>query len=90
MMGNGELNIPVSNEPVDWENDDARQMVDLMGLLATGRSVSGSVSKKICVVCGESVAGFRDEHSAQTYRVNGLCQVCQDKYGPGNAKDRCE
>jgi len=29
--------------------------------------------------CGEEVLGFKDRASAREYRVNRLCQSCQDK-----------
>ena len=35
-----------------------------------------------CVFCGQSAIEFRDQKSIDEYKINGVCQRCQDEvYG---------
>jgi hypothetical protein len=38
-----------------------------------------AIEKGICVICKDTITGFRDDLSAKEYEISGLCQGCQDE-----------
>lgn len=53
--------------------------VDSLSKKITGRTLSDSQEKNICVFCGEEAKEFKDELSKAEYLISGMCQKCQDK-----------
>ncbi len=37
-----------------------------------------SIQEGLCPICKGEVTSFRNELSAQEYRISGMCQKCQD------------
>ena len=57
------------------------QMQNLLNVMAMdlfGRTRTKSIEGNMCVTCGNSVGGFRDELSVKEYTISGMCQKCQD------------
>ena len=58
---------------------EMQTFVDSFAKKTTGRTLTGSQKKSVCVFCGEEIKGFKDELSKKEYSISGLCQKCQDK-----------
>ena len=53
--------------------------IDSTAKKMTGRTLTESQEKRVCVFCGDEIKGFKDELSWKEYSISGLCQKCQDK-----------
>lgn len=61
------------------KSKELKEYADEVCMRIFGRSLSESQKYGICVTCGRSIDGFRDELSAKEYDFSGMCQKCQDE-----------
>lgn len=57
---------------------EMQKVVDGMAKTMFGRSNTEALTHRVCVVCGQPVAIFRDDISRREYKISGMCQKCQD------------
>jgi len=56
----------------------SKAIEDLLTSIA-GISRQEAMELKVCTYCKGPISHFRDTLSVKEYRINGLCQTCQDQ-----------
>jgi uncharacterized CHY-type Zn-finger protein len=59
----------------------SNEMNDALEVLTNhlfGRSRFDSMTRNVCVTCGQPIGEFRNELSRKEYTISGMCQSCQD------------